>query len=187
VTSLSVEVSRKRLEFMREVRPDFKLFGVALNPASPTSGTQLKNLQVAAEALGVELVVLKASTEQEFDQLFTGAQQAKAGGLVFTSDPYFAFRSQQLGALAVRHAAPAITQTRDFPLAGKLMSYGGDFIQSHRHSGLYAGRVLRGAKPADLPVQRVTKVELVINQKAADAIGLAFPPSLLASADRVIE
>jgi len=187
VTSLSVEVSRKRLEFMREVRPDFNLFAVALNPASPTSGTQLKNLQVAAEALGVQLVVLKASTEPEFESVFTGTQQAKAGGLVFTSDPYFAFRSQQLGALAARHAVPAITQSRDFPLSGGLMSYGGDFIQSHRHTGLYAGRILRGQKPADLPVQRVTKVELIINQKAADAVGLSFPASLLASADRVIE
>lgn len=187
VTSLSVEVSRKRLEFMCEVRPGFKLFAVALNPASPTSATQLKNLQAAAETLGVELVALNASTVREFESLFTGAQQAKAGGLVFTSDPYFAFRSPQLGALAVRHVVPAITQSRDFPLAGGLMSYGGDFNQSHRHTGVYAGRILHGEKPADLPVQRVTKVELFINQKAADALGLAFPPSLLASADRVIE
>ncbi|WP_428675582.1 ABC transporter substrate-binding protein [Reyranella sp.] len=187
VSSLSVEVSRKRLEFMREVRPDSKTFAVALNPNSPTSSTQLKNLQVAAETLGVELAVLKASTEQEFDSLFTAVNQSRMGGLVFSSDPYFAFRSQQLAALAARYAVPAITQSRDFPLAGGLMSYGGDFDQSHRHSGLYAGRILKGEKPADLPVQRVTKVELFINQKAADALGLSFPPSLLASADRVIE
>jgi putative ABC transport system substrate-binding protein len=187
VSSLSVEVSRKRLEFMREVRPGSRTFAIALNPNSPTSSNQLKNLQVAADALGVELVVLKASTEQEFDALFTAVNQAKAGGLVFSSDPYFAFRSMQLAALAARHAVPAITQSRDFPLAGGLMSYGGDFDQSHRHSGLYAGRVLKGEKPADLPVQRVTKVELFINQKAADALSLSFPPVLLASADRVIE
>jgi putative ABC transport system substrate-binding protein len=187
VSSLSVEVSRKRLEFMREVRPGSKTFAVALNPNSPTSSTQLKNLEVAAEALGVELVVLKASTEQEFDSLFTAVTQSRVGGLVFSSDPYFAFRSQQLAALATRHAVPAITQSRDFPLAGGLMSYGGDFDQSHRHTGLYAGRILKGEKPSDLPVQRVTKVELFINQKAADALGLPFPPSLLASADRVIE
>jgi putative ABC transport system substrate-binding protein len=187
VSSLSVEVSRKRLEFMREVRPGSKTFAVAVNPNSPTSSTQLKNLQVAADTLGVELVVLKASTEQEFDAVFTAVNQSRAGGLVFSSDPYFAFRSQQLAVLAARHAVPAITQSRDFPLAGGLMSYGGDFDQSHRHSGLYAGRILKGEKPADLPVQRVTKVELFINQKAADTLGLAFPPSLLASADRVIE
>jgi putative ABC transport system substrate-binding protein len=172
---------------MREVRPGSKTFAVAVNPNSPTSSTQLKNLQVAAETLGVELVVLKASTEQEFDAVFTAVNQSRAGGLVFSSDPYFAFRSQQLAVLAARHAVPAITQSRDFPLAGGLMSYGGDFDQSHRHSGLYAGRILKGGKPADLPVQRVTKVELFINQKAADALGLPFPPSLLASADRVIE
>jgi len=187
VTSLSVEVSRKRLEFMREMRPASKTFAIAVNPASPTSSTQLKNLEVAAEALGVELVVLKASTEQEFGSLFTAVHQAGADGLVFSSDPYFAFRSQQLAALAARHAVPTITQSRDFPLAGGLMSYGGDFDQSHRHTGLYAGRILKGEKPSDLPVQRVTKVELFINQKAADALGLSFPPSLLASADRVIE
>jgi putative ABC transport system substrate-binding protein len=187
VSSLSVEVSRKRLEFMQELRPSSKVFAVALNPKSPTATTQLKNLQVAADTLGVELVVLKASVEQEFESLFTSTQQAKAGGLVFTSDPYFAFRSQQLATLAVRHAVPAITQSRDFPLAGGLMSYGGAFDQSHRHTGIYAGRILKGEKPSELPVQRVTKVELFINQKAADALGLSFPPSLLASADRVIE
>jgi len=187
VTSLSVEVSRKRLEFMREMRPASKTFAIAVNPASPTSSTQLKNLEVAAEALGVELVVLKASTEQEFGSLFTAVHQAGADGLVFSSDPYFAFRSQQLAALAARHAVPTITQSRDFPLAGGLMSYGGDFDQSHNHTGIYAGRILKGEKPSDLPVQRVTKVELFINQKAADTLGLSFPPSLLASADRVIE
>jgi putative ABC transport system substrate-binding protein len=187
VSSLSVEVSRKRLEFLREVRPDARTFAVAMNPRSPTSNNQLKNLQTAAETLGLELIVLKASTVDEFDALFTATAQAKAGGLVFSSDPYFAFRSQQLAALAVRHRVPAITQSRDFPLAGGLMSYGGDFDQSHRHSGLYAGRLLKGEKPSELPVQRVTKVELFINQKAADTLGLTFPPSLLASADRVIE
>jgi putative ABC transport system substrate-binding protein len=187
VSSLSVEVSRKRLEFMRELRPGSKVFAVAVNPKSPTATTQLKNLQAAADTLGVEIVVLKASSEPEFESLFTSAQQAKAGGLVFTSDPYFAFRSPQLAALAVRYAVPAITQSRDFPLAGGLMSYGGDFYQSHRHSGIYAGRILKGEKPSELPVQRVTKVELFINQKAADALGLSFPPSLLASADKVIE
>jgi putative ABC transport system substrate-binding protein len=187
VSSLSVEVSRKRLEFMREVRPDSKTFAVALNPNSPTSNTQLKNLQVAADALGVELVVLKASTEQEFDSIFIAVNQARVGGLVFSSDPYFAFRSQKLAELAARHAVPAITQSRDFPLAGGLMSYGGDFDQSHHHTGLYASRILKGEKPSDLPVQRVTKVELFINQKASDTLGMPFPPSLLASADRVIE
>lgn len=187
VTSLSVEVSRKRLEFMLEVRPGSKVFAVAINPTSPTSSSQLKNLHAAAESLGVSLVVLKTSAEEEFDGMFAAVHASQAGGLVFSSDPYFAYRSQQLAALAVRHGVPAMTQSRDFTLAGGLMSYGGDFSQSHRNAGIYAGRILKGEKPANLPVQRVTKVELFINLKAADTLGLNFPSSLLGSADRVIE
>lgn len=187
VSSLSVEVSRKRLEFMREMRPDGKVFAVAINPRSPTSDSQLKNLHTAADNLGLELIVLKASTEEEFDSMFTAVHDTRAGGLVFSSDPYFAYRSQQLAALASRYAVPAMTQSRDFPLAGGLMSYGGDFNQSHRYAGVYAGRVLKGEKPSDLPVQRVTKVELFINLKAASALGISFPPSLLSIADGVIE
>ena len=109
------------------------------------------------------------------------------GGLVFTSDPYFAFRSGQLAALAQRYGLPAITQSRDFPTAGGLMSYGGDFAQSHRRAGIYAGRILNGEKPSDLPVQLVTKVELFINLKAAKMLGLEFSPSLIGGADEVIE
>ncbi|WP_296332936.1 ABC transporter substrate-binding protein [Reyranella sp.] len=187
VSSLSVEVSRKRLEFMRELRPATGKFAVAMNPTSPTSGAQLKNLQAAADALGVELVVLYGSQEQEFPGMFTAVRDSGAGGLVFSSDPYFAYRSPQLAALSVRHAVPSMTQSRDFPLAGGLMSYGGDFSQSHRQTGIYAGRILKGEKPAELPVQRVTRVELFINLKAADNLGISFPPSILGSADRVIE
>jgi putative ABC transport system substrate-binding protein len=172
---------------MREVRPGTNVVAVAINPSSPTSDTQLKNLRTEADALGLELVVLKASTEQEFDAMFAAVHDAHAGGLVFSSDPYFAYRSQVLAALAVQHAVPAITQSRDFPLAGGLMSYGGDFTQSHRHTGIYAGRVLKGEKPSDLPVQRVTKVELFINLKSANALGISFPASILSSADEVIE
>jgi putative tryptophan/tyrosine transport system substrate-binding protein len=158
-----------------------------MNPTSPTSGAQLKNLQAAAEALGVELVVLNGSMERDFPGMFTAVRESGAGGLVFSSDPYFAYRSPQLAALSVGHGVPAIMQSRDFPLAGGLMSYGGDFSQSHRQSGLYAGRILKGEKPAELPVQRVTRVELLINLKAADNLGITFPPSILGSADRVIE
>jgi putative tryptophan/tyrosine transport system substrate-binding protein len=187
VSSLSVEVSRKRLEFMREVRPGAKRYAIAINPSSPTAESQLRNLEAAAHSLGVELLVLRANAEAEFDGMFTAVRDASAGGLVFSSDPYFAYRSRQLAALAARHEVAAIMQSRDFPLAGGLMSYGGDFHQSHRQSGRQAGRVLKGEKPADLPVQRVTKVELFINVKAAVGLGLIFPPSILTSADRVIE
>ncbi len=187
VSSLSVEVSRKRLEFMRELLPDETVFAVAVNPTSPTADSQLKNLHAAADALGVRLHVLSTSDEIEFEGLFSAVAGLDAGGLVFTSDPYFAFRSQRLAALATRYRVPAITQSRDFPNAGGLMSYGGDFTQSHRRTGIYAGRILNGEKPADLPVQLVTKVELFVNLKAAGALGIAVPPTLLSSADVVIE
>lgn len=187
VSSLSVEVSRKRLEFIREMRPAVSRFATAINPTSPTSASQLKNLEAAAMSLGVELIVLRASTEPELEGLFTATRDAGAGGLVFSSDPFFAYRSQQLAAFAVRHKVAAITQSRDFPLAGGLMSYGGDFSQSHRQAGRQAGRILKGEKPSELPVQRVTKVELFINLRAAADLGIVFPLSLLTSADRVIE
>jgi putative tryptophan/tyrosine transport system substrate-binding protein len=187
VSSLSVEVSPKRLEFMHEVIPTASLFVVVVNPTSPTAPSQLKSLHAAADMLGVRLHVLHAGAEQEFDAAFTAVPRLRAGGLVFTSDPYFANRSQRLATLAARHAVPAITQSRDFPVAGGLMSYGGDFEQSHRQAGVYAGRILKGEKPSDLPVQLVTKVELFINLKAADALGVTFPPSLIGGADGVIE
>jgi putative tryptophan/tyrosine transport system substrate-binding protein len=187
VSSLNVEVSRKRLEFMHELLPSAAVFAIVVNPTSPTADSQLRNLYAAADSLGVQLHILHASTEQAFDTVFTVLPQLRAGGLVFTSDPYFANRSTQLAALAVRHAVPAITQSRDFAIAGGLMSYGGDFEQSHRQAGIYVGRILKGEKPSDLPVQQVTKVELFINLKAANTLGLTVPPSLINRADMVIE
>jgi putative ABC transport system substrate-binding protein len=187
VSSLSVEVSLKRLEFMSELFPAAKTFAVAVNPASPTSASQSKNLQAAAGSLGLELRLLKASSEPELETLFAAVPQMQLPGLVFTSDPYFAYRSRRLAELAVRHRVPAITQARDFPNAGGLMSYGGDFQQSHRHTGIYAGRIIKGEKPSDLAVQRVTKLELFVNLKAAGQLGLTMPPSILSSADMVIE
>lgn len=187
VTSLSVEVSRKRLEFMSELFPAAKTFAVAVNPTSPTSGPQSRNLHAAANSLGLQLRILNASSEPELEAVFAAVSQMQVGGLVFTSDPYFAYRSARLAALAIRHGVPAITQARDFPIAGGLMSYGGDFQQSHRHTGIYAGRIIKGERPSDLPVQRVTKVEMFVNLKTAKRLGLAVPPSLLSSADVVIE
>jgi putative ABC transport system substrate-binding protein len=157
------------------------------SPTSPTANSQLEILKRTADALGLRLHVLHASAEQEFEQLFTRSPELGAGGLVFTSDPVFALRSQQLAALATRHRVPAITQSRDFPLAGGLMNYGGDFVQSHRQAGVYAGRVLKGEKPSDLPIQQVTKVEFVINLKTARSLGLTVPTVFLARADEVIE
>lgn len=187
VSSLSVEVSRKRLEFMRELLPSASDFAVAINPTSPTVPSQLANLQSAADALGVRLRIMHAGSEREFETAFAAAAEGRAGGLVFTSDPYFANRSQQLAALAMRHGVPAVTQSRDFPAAGGLMSYGGDFTQSHRQAGIYTGRVLKGEKPSHLPVQQITKVELFLNLKAASQLGLVVPPSMVSGADVIIE
>jgi putative tryptophan/tyrosine transport system substrate-binding protein len=187
VSSLSVEASVKRLEVLHEVVRTATDVGVVVNPTSPTAASQVKNLQAAADTLGLRLHVLQASTEQQFDTVFTALPRLRASGLVFTSDPFFANRSQLLAALAVRHAVPAVTQSRDFANAGGLMSYGGDFVQSHRQTGVYTGRVLKGEKPSDLPVQRVTKLELFINLKTAKSFGTTVPLSLLARADEVIE
>jgi len=187
VSSLSVEVSRKRLEFMHELLPAAREFTVVANPTSPTTDSQLRNLRAAAEALKVRLYILTTNDEREFETIFASVAQQKVGGIVFTSDPYFAFRSQRLATLALRYVVPAVTQSRDFPVAGGLMSYGGDFTESHRRAGIYTGRILKGEKPADLPVHLVTKVEMFVNLKAAAALGVTVPPSLISSADVVIE
>jgi len=172
---------------MHDLLPTATTLAVVANPTSPTANSQLENLRSAAEILGVRLQVLNASNEKEFEAVFSAAAQQPAGGLVFTSDPYFAFRSGQLAALAMRYGVPTITQSRDFPIAGGLMSYGGDFAQSHRRAGVYAGRILNGEKPSDLPVQLVTKVELVINLSAARKLGLEFSDSFIGGADEVID
>ena len=187
VSSLSVDVSPKRLELMHELLPTAAKLAVAANPTSPTANSQLQRLRSAAEFLGLHLQVLNASMEKEFESVFSVVAQESAGGLVFTSDPYFAFRCGQLAELAMKYHVPAITQSRDFPNAGGLMSYGGDFTQSHRRAGVYAGRILNGEKPSDLPVQLVTKVELFINLKAAKMLGVEFSTSLISGADEVIE
>jgi putative ABC transport system substrate-binding protein len=182
-----VEASLKRLEVLHDVVRTATIVGVVVNPTSPTAGSQVRNLQAAADALGLQVHLLQASTEQQFDALFTAVPRLRASGLVFTSDPFFAFRSELLAAHAVRHAVPAVTQSRDFPIAGGLMSYGGDFVQSHRQTGVYTGRILKGEKPSDLPVQRITKLELFVNLKTAKSLGITVPLSLLARADEVIE
>ncbi|WP_210035857.1 ABC transporter substrate-binding protein [Methylobacterium sp. PvR107] len=187
VSSLSVEVSNKRLEFMKELFPTADILAVAINPTSPTVGSQLVGLRTAADSLGVRLHLLEASREDVFEALFTEPRRLGIPGLVFTSDPFFAYRSEYLAMLAIRYGLPAITQSRDFPIAGGLMSYGGDFAQSHRQAGVYVGRVLKGEPPGDLPVQLVTRVELFANMKAASRLGMTVPPSILSSADGVIE
>lgn len=187
VSSLSVALGPKRIELLHEMLPTAATIAVVVNPTSPTAEAQRANMDEAAKRLGLRLHVLHASTEQEFGAVFDALPQIGASGLAFTSDPFYANRSQQLARLAVRHAIPAVHQSRDFTLAGGLMSYGGNFVQSHRQAGAYAGRILRGEKPSDLPVQQVTSVELLINLKAASALGITVPLALIARADEVIE
>jgi putative tryptophan/tyrosine transport system substrate-binding protein len=187
VSSLNVEVTPKRLEILHEAIPTGTLVAVLLNPTSPTADSQLKQLQQAARTLALQLHVLHASTESEFEKVFATLLQLRPKGLVVASDTFFATHSEQLAALTARHAMPAIHQSRDFALAGGLMSYGGSFAESHRQAGVYTGRILKGDKPADLPVQQVTKVELLINLKTAKTLGVTFPLALSGRADQVIE
>jgi putative tryptophan/tyrosine transport system substrate-binding protein len=187
VTSLNVQVTPKRLEILHEAVPAAAMIAVLLNPTSPTADSQLRNLQAAASALSVRLHILHASTERDFDAVSAALAQLRPGGLVVSSDTFFATHSEQLAALTVRHAVPAIHQSRDFAIAGGLMSYAGSFMESHRQAGIQTGRILKGERAADLPVQQVTKVELFINLKAAKALGVTLPLSLLGRADEVIE
>jgi len=187
VTSLNVQVTPKRLEILHEAVPAATVIAVLLNPTSPTADSQLRNLQAAASALSVRLHVLHATNERELDAVSAALTQLRPGGLVVSSDTFFATHSEQLAALAIRHSVPAIHQSRDFAVAGGLMSYAGSFAESHRQAGIQAGRILKGDRPADLPVQQVTKVQLFINLKTAKALGLEIPPMLLARADEVIE
>jgi putative ABC transport system substrate-binding protein len=187
VSSLNVQVTPKRLEILHEAVPTAAEVAVLVNPTSPTADSQLRNLQAAARALGLQLHVLHASAERDFDTVFATLLQLRAGGLVVSSDGFFATHSEQLAALTIRHAVPAIHQSRDFTIAGGLMSYAGSFAESHRQAGVYTGRILKGERPGDLPVQQVTKVELFINLKTAKALGITFPLTLFGRADEVIE
>jgi putative ABC transport system substrate-binding protein len=187
IASLNVELGPKRLEILHELVPNVVDVAVMVNPTSPTTASQLRNLQAAAPPLGLKLNVLQASAETDFQPAFEALLRLRAGGLVVASDTFFATRGEQLAALTIRHAVPAIHQSRDFAIAGGLMSYGGSFVESHRQAGVYTGRMLKGDKPADLPVQQVTKVELFINLNTAKALGFTFPLSLLGRADEVIE
>jgi ABC-type uncharacterized transport system substrate-binding protein len=184
---LNVEVTPKRLEILHEAVPAAAVVAALINPTSPTGAAQLTQLEAAAGGLGLQLHVLRASTDRDFEAAFGSLLQLRAGALVVSSDTLFATRSEQLAALTARHAIPAIHQSRDFAIAGGLMSYGGSFVESHRQAGVYTGRILKGAKPADLPVQQVTKVELFINLKTAKALSLSVPLPLSGRADEVIE
>jgi putative tryptophan/tyrosine transport system substrate-binding protein len=187
VTVLGVEVGPKRLELLHELVPKATIVALLVNPTSPFAETTSRDLQAASRTLGLQLHVLHASTARDIDDAFATLVQLQAGALVIGSDPFFVSRIEKLAELTVRHAVPTIYQYREFAVAGGLMSYGGSLPDSFRTAGIYTGRILKGEKPADLPVQQSTKVELILNLKTAEALGLEVPTALLVRANEVIE
>jgi putative ABC transport system substrate-binding protein len=187
ISQFAAALEAKRLEQLHELVPNAAVIAVLVNPNYSEAEAQLRDVQNAARSLSLQLHVLNAGTEREIEMAFATLVQQRAGGLVVAADPFFFSRREQLVALAARHAIPAIYEWRDFAALGGLMSYGTDLADAWRHAGTYAGKILTGANPADLPIQQSVKVELVINLKTAKALGLTFPPTLLARADEVIE
>jgi putative tryptophan/tyrosine transport system substrate-binding protein len=187
VTTLGVEVGSKRIELVHELIPAAAMVGLLLNPTSPVAEAQMTTWQAAARTLGLTMHAQYASSEREIDDAFASLVQRGTGAIVVGSDPFFTSRIEQLAALALRHAVPAIYQYREFVAAGGLMSYGSTLTDSYRLAGIYAGRILKGEKPAELPVQQSAKVELMINLKTARTLGLTVSLPLLGRADEVIE
>ena len=188
VAQTGAEVTPKLLELLHGLVPTARVMALLVNSTNPAQAeSQSRAALSAAPSLGLEFQVLNASTERDFDAVFAKLIQLRAGGLVIGGDTFFSTRLEQLAALAVRHAVPTIYQRREFALAGGLMSYGSDFADSYRLAGNYTGRILKGDKPADLPVQEATKVEMYINMKTAKALGLTVPQIIQMTADEVIE
>jgi putative ABC transport system substrate-binding protein len=184
---LTIELNPKRVELLSELVPQARVIAVLVNPNNPTTERVVQDVQEAALAKGMQLQVLKAGSESEIDAAFASLVQLHAAALVVAGDAFFTSRRDQLAALALRLAVPAIYPAREFTLAGGLISYGTSLTGIWRQAGIYAGKILKGAKPADLPVQQPTTFELVINLKTAKALGLTVPQLLLATADEVIE
>jgi putative ABC transport system substrate-binding protein len=187
VTTLGAEIGPKRLELLHELMPTATIVGVLVNPTNSLAEALSRDLQAAARILGLQLHILHATTERDFETAFAALAQLRASGFIVTPDTLFSSRGEQLGALALRHAVPTVFQHREFAVAGGLMSYGGSTTDAHRLMGIYTGRILKGEKPAYLPIQQATRVELIINMKTAKALGLTVPLTLLGRADEVIE
>jgi putative tryptophan/tyrosine transport system substrate-binding protein len=181
------EMVAKRLELLRELVPRAVVIAVLLNPNNPNAETRSADLRAAAGAIGQQIHIFNANSESEIENSFATLVQLGAGALLVGDDPFFESRRVHIITLAAHHAVPAIYENRDYTSAGGVMSYGASFADAYRQAGIYTGRILKGAKPADLPVMQPTKFELVINLKAAKALGLTIPPMLLARADEVIE
>jgi len=187
ITQMNVELASKRLELMHEMFPKAATVALLVNPPSPLVSPMSKESAAAADALGLKLRILRAGSDQELSAAFESLGRETLFPLVIASDSFFSNRGEAIGALALRHRVPAIFQYTEFTEGGGLMSYGGNVAESYRLAGVYVGRILKGAKPANLPVQQVTKVELIVNLKTAKALGVTFPLSLLGRADKVIE
>jgi putative ABC transport system substrate-binding protein len=185
---LSVEVTPKRLELLHELIPTAKIVALLVNPTNPSiAEANTSDLQVAARRRGLELAVLHASTESEVEAAFENVVRLRAAGLVIGADTYFGARSEQLAMLSLRHAVPTAYAYREFAVRGGLISYGSDLMDDDHLIGIVTGRILKGEKPADLPVQQSTKIKLIINLKTANALGITVPLTLRARADEVIE
>ncbi len=187
VNFFSNTLEPKRLELLHEVVPAAALIAVLFNPTRSDAETQSKDVQAAARAIGRKILVLNASGKRDFDTVSAILAEQRVGALLVAADPFFTARREQIVALAARHDIPAIYELREFAMVGGLMSYGTSLTDAYRQAGLYIGRILNGARPADLPVVQSTKFEFVINLKTAKALGLTIPPGVLAIADEVIE
>ena len=188
VTQLNEEVAPKRLELLHELVPTATAIALLVNPAEPAvAENRTKVTMSAARTLGLKLHVLNASSDRDFESVFANLVQLQAGGLVIGGGAFLTGKSKQLAEMAVRFAVPAIFESRDFVAAGGLISYGGSITDAYRLAGVYTGRVLKGERPADIPVQQATKIELFLNLKTAKALGIAVPKTLLVAADEVIE
>ena len=188
VTSLNTQIGPKRLQLLSELVPSAKTFALLVNPTNPKNAeTTIDDLQVMSHARRVQLQIVRASTEEDLAVVFENPARQRVGGLVIANDPFFVNRNEELAALALRYRIPAIHQSREFVAAGGLISYGGIVAESHRLAGVYTGRVLQGEKPANLPVQQVSQLELFVNLRTAKALGITVPQSVLLRANGVIE